>query len=262
MSDAHPTPPADTWRDTLAQAFGEVVGRPLSSFPDVPYGAYYTGNFLAESEMDQEPAWVDRAALAGEEPVRLDHLLLTPPGDCDETVLVFDASRSLFTVDPAAFPAGLAEELAAPGPVHGDLLSGAELGRIAGRHGVDLASAGLPGRAWTVWEARIASGDTLLDALRAATGLHATTGPHDVPAGLGDAADEVGEEAHERVAAVRDDGLRDYLAAFCDPESHDLALSLHAMRDAEDDEETDGTLVIRWEGAVDQYEVTVRRAHG
>ncbi|WP_460061531.1 hypothetical protein [Streptomyces sp. YKOK-I1] len=256
MSDAHPTPTADAWRDTLAQALGEVVGRPLSSFPDVPYGAYYTGNFLAESEMDREPAWVQRAALAGEEPVRLDHLLLTPPGDCDETVLVFDASRSLFTVVPGAFPAGLAEELAALGADHDDVLSGAELGRLAARHGVDLAAAGLPGKAWTVWEARMASGDSLLDALRAATGLHAATGPHDVPAGLGDAADEVDEEAHERVAAVRDDALRDYLAAFCDPESHALALSLHAMADAE----ADDALVVQWEGAVDQYEVTVRRA--
>lgn len=27
------------------------------------------------------------------------------------------------------------------------------------------------------------------------------------------------------------------------------------------DAETDDALVIRWEGAVDQYEVTVRRAH-
>ncbi|WP_416984868.1 hypothetical protein [Streptomyces sp. T028] len=260
MSDTQPTQLADAWPDTLAQAFGEVVGRPLSTYPDVPYGAYYTGNFLAESEMDREPAWVDRAALAGEEPVRLDHLLLTPPGELDETVLVFDASRSLFTVDPAAFPAGLAEELAALTPVHEDVLSGAELGRLAGRHGVDLAAPGLPGAAWTVCQARIASGDTLLDALRAATGLHAATGPHDVPAGLGDAADEVAEDAHERVAAVRDDGLRDYLAAFCDPESDGLALCL--MEDAEDEEETGGTLVARWEGAVDQYEITVRRAHG
>ncbi|KUO06862.1 hypothetical protein [Streptomyces sp. DSM 15324] len=200
---------------------------------------------------------MDHAAPAGEEPVRLDHLLLTPSGDCDETVLVLDASRSLFTVVADAFPAGLAEDLAALGPAHGDLLSGAELGRLADRHGVDLAAAGLPGKAWTVREARIASGDGLLEALRSATGLHAAAGPDDVPAGLGDAADEVGEEAHERVAAVRDDALRDYLAAFCDPESHALALSLLAMQDAE----TVDAPVIRWEGAVDQYEVTVRRAH-
>ncbi|WP_340384354.1 hypothetical protein U5640_41305 [Streptomyces sp. SS7] len=258
MPGTHPTPSADSWRDSLAQAFGEVVGRPLASFPDVPYGACYTGNFLAESEVDGEPAWVDRAAPAGAEPVRPDHLLLTPPGDRDETVLVFDASRSLFTVVADAFPTGLAEHLPALGPAHGDLLSGAELGRLAERHGVDLAAEGVPGRAWRVWEARIASGDSLLDALRAATGLHAAAGPDEVPAGPGDAADEVEEEAHERVAAVRDDALRAYLAAFRDPESHDLALSLHAMADAE----TDDGLVIQREGAADQYEVTVRRAHG
>ncbi len=140
---------------------------------------------------------------------------------------------------------------------------------------------------WTLWQGRIASGDTLLDALCAATGLTAATSPELVPAGLGDSADEVEEEAHELVAGVADPALRDYLAAFCDEESHDLALVRFAPADDEDgqddegdgdgdndfddadfdhdddyddyDESQGGTVVVRWDGAVDQYEVTVRR---
>lgn len=213
----------------------------------------------------------------GEETVGPGHLLLTPPGDAAETELVFDASRSLFWVDPRELPDTLAAfgaELAAAvaesegGQWRGALL-GADLGRISGRHGVDLASADLPRELWTLWQGRIVSGDTLLDALRAATGLTAATSPELVPAGLGDTADEVEVEARDLVAGVADPALRDYLAAFCDEESHDLALVRFAPADAGDhhddgededyDESQGGTVVVRWDGAVDQYEVTVRR---
>ncbi|MCX4688389.1 hypothetical protein OG401_29510 [Kitasatospora purpeofusca] len=274
------------WEATLAEAFGEVLGRPLTEYADARYGAYYGGNFLDEAELDHDPVWVGRAALAGEETIGPRDLLLTPPGDTAETELVFDASRSLFWVDPrelpdtlAAFGADLAAAVAASegGQWRGALL-GAELGRISGRHGVDLASADLPREVWTLWQGRIASGDTLLDALRAATGLTAATSSDLVPAGLGDTADEVAEEAHELVAGVADPALRDYLAAFCDEESHDLALVCFAPADEDEDADADedqddyedddyddydesqgGTVVVRWDGAVDQYEVTVRR---
>ncbi|MDY0811748.1 hypothetical protein [Kitasatospora purpeofusca] len=285
------------WAATLAQAFGEVLGRPLAEYGNeygdggARYGAYYGGNFLDEAELDHDPVWVGRAALAGEETVGPGQLLLTPPGDAAETELVFDAGRSLFWVDPrelpdtlAAFAADLAAAVAESegGQWRGALL-GADLGLIAGRHGVDLASADLPRELWTLWQARIASGDTLLDALCAATGLTAATSPELVPAGLGGSAsaDEVGEVAHELVAGVADPALRDYLAAFCEEESHDLALVRFAPADADgdqddhqddheddqDDEDYDedydesqgGTVVVRWDGAVDQYEVTVRR---
>ncbi|MFB8239886.1 hypothetical protein ACFC58_25380 [Kitasatospora purpeofusca] len=292
------TPPpgrSAEWAATLTQAFGEVLGRPLAEHRDADarYGAYYGGNFLDEAELDHDPVWVGRAALAGEEPVDPGHLLLTPPGDTAETELVFDASRSLFWVDPrelpdalAAFGADLAAAVAESenGQWRGALL-GADLGRISARHGVDLASADLPRELWTLWQGRIVSGDTLLDALCAATGLTAATSPELVPVGLGDSADEVEEEAHELVAGVADPALRDYLAAFCDEESHDLALVRFAPADDEDDEDDEdddedddfddadfddddyddydesqgGTVVVRWDGAVDQYEVTVRR---
>ncbi|MEV0189968.1 hypothetical protein AB0I39_15685 [Kitasatospora purpeofusca] len=303
MTLENSTPPpgrSAEWAAALAQAFGEVLGRPLAEHGDADarYGAYYGGNFLDEAELDHDPAWVGRAALAGEETVGPGELLLAPPGDTAETELVFDASRSLFWVDPrelpdtlAAFGADLAAAVAESerGQWRGALL-GAELGRTAGRHGVDLASADLPRELWTLWQGRIASGDTLLDALCAATGLTAATSPELVPAGLGDSADEVEEEAHELVAGVADPALRDYLAAFCDEESHDLALVRFAPADdegdfdedddedefedefdADDDEDADddddydydesqgGTVVVRWDGAVDQYEVTVRR---
>ncbi|WP_406088662.1 hypothetical protein [Kitasatospora purpeofusca] len=296
MTLENSTPPpgrSAEWAATLAQAFGAVLGRPLTEYGDARYGAYYGGNFLDEAELDHDPVWVGRAALAGEETVGPGDLLLTPPGDTAETELMFDASRSLFWVDPRELPDTLAAfgaELAAAvaesegGQWRGALL-GAELGRISGRHGVDLASADLPRELWTLWQARIASGDTLLDALRAATGLTGATAPELVPAGLGDAADEVAADAHGLVAGVADPALRDYLAAFCDEESHDLALVRFAPADADedqDDEEQDdedrgdedrgddyeddcydesqgGTVVVRWDGAVDQYEVTVRR---
>ncbi|MFD8318400.1 hypothetical protein [Kitasatospora purpeofusca] len=301
MTLENSTPPpgrSAEWEATLAEAFGEVLGRPLAEHGDADarYGAYYGGNFLDEAELDHDPVWVGRAALAGEQTIGPGDLLLTPPGDTAETELVFDASRSLFWVDPrelpdtlAAFGADLAAAVAASegGQWRGALL-GAELGRIAGHHGVDLASADLSRELWTLWQGRIASGDTLLDALRAATGLTDATSPELVPAGLGDSADEVAEEAHELVAGVADPALRDYLAAFCDEESHDLALVRFAPADVDededegDDEEDDfpnedygddyddddfddydesqgGTVVVRWDGAVDQYEVTVRR---
>ncbi|MER7705558.1 hypothetical protein ABTX81_22035 [Kitasatospora sp. NPDC097605] len=274
LDDNTPAVRSEEWEAALTQAFGEVLGRPLAEYDGTArYGAYYSGNFLAEIELDRSPVWVGRGALAGEETV-VPELLLTPPGDLKETELVFDASRSLFFVESRGLPAELAPfaaELAAAveesegGEWDGALL-GADLGRMAERHGVDLAAPGLPGKLWTLRQARLASGDTLLDALLAATGLSGATSPELMPPGLGDSADAVDDEAHEHVAEVADPALRDYLAAFCDPESHDLALALYGAADEDDedddedaDDEEDDAVVISWEGAVDQYEVTVRR---
>ncbi|MFB6894133.1 hypothetical protein ACFCX4_33035 [Kitasatospora sp. NPDC056327] len=303
LHDDTPAVRSEEWDAALRQAFGEVLGRPLAEYDaeddgDARYGTFYSGNFLAESELERDPVWVGRAALAGEEPAVTGHLLLTPPCDLDEVELVFDASRSLFHVDPRGLPAGLAAfaaDLAAAvaeseaGPWDGALL-GADLGRAAERHGVDLTSPDLPAELWTLWRGRLASGgETLLDALLAATGLTAVTSPGELPTGVGDAGDDLDEDAHAQVAAVADPALRDYLVAFCDPVSHDLAFVLPTAADEdeeegeEDDDEADGdeagdesedgwdeseggwdeseggSVVVFWEGAVDQYEITVRR---
>ncbi|MFE6866764.1 hypothetical protein ACFVFS_09420 [Kitasatospora sp. NPDC057692] len=282
LHDDGPAVRSEEWDAALRQAFGEVLGRPLAEYDGTArYGAFYSGNFLAESELERDPVWVGRAALAGEETVGTGHLLLAPPGDLDETELVFDASRSLFHVELR----GLSGELA---PFAADLaaaleeaewdgaLPGADLGRAAERHGVDLASPELPGDLWTLWQARLAAGgETLLDALLAATGLSTVTAPESMPAGVGEAGEELDGEAHDRVAGIADPALRDFLVAFCDQESHDLAFVPVGPAEEEDgaeeaEEEADedeyaydvsegGTVVVRWDGAVDQYEIVVRR---
>ncbi|MFB7473788.1 hypothetical protein [Kitasatospora sp. NPDC056184] len=269
---------SEEWDAALRQAFGEVLGRPLAEYDGkARYGTFYSGNFLAESESDRDPVWVGRAVLAGEESVTTAQLLLTPPGDLGETELVFDASRSLFHVEPR----GLSGELA---PFAADLaaaleesewsgvLPGADLGRAAERHGVDLASPELPGDLWTLWQARVAAGgETLLDALLAATGLTGVTASASMPPGVGGAGDELDGEAHDRVAGVADPALRDVLVAFCDQDSHDLAFVPIDPADEEGGEDEDedaydvsegGTVVVRWDGAVDQYEIVVRRLEG
>lgn len=68
MTLENSTPPpgrSAEWAATLAQAFGALLGRPLTEYGDARYGAYYGGNFLDEAELDHDPVWVGRAALAG-----------------------------------------------------------------------------------------------------------------------------------------------------------------------------------------------------
>ncbi|YCK37965.1 hypothetical protein ACNF49_29115 [Actinomadura sp. ATCC 39365] len=237
----------DDWESSLRQAFGVLLDHPVSGFdPEAEYAACYSGNWLHETGFDRDPAWPAPAALAGRATVSSENLLLLDEVGYPE--LRFDPSRSLFEIDAAArFPVGFGEELVAVKVTGSDRwpqVGGAELARLTARHGVDL-----PASAWCVTSATIASDGTLLDALRVATGM-------------GDGFDslvpyEGGDpETEAALAAVEHDGLRAHLRAFCDPRSDELALCRQDMRRAR---EEGGALVARWEGAVDQYEITVRR---
>ncbi|GAB1821743.1 hypothetical protein [Herbidospora sp. RD11066] len=210
---------ATAWDTALTQAFGSLLGRPLADHdPASVYGAFYGGNWLYETELDRDPGWVTPEALSGSETVSHPEVLILLDG---YTPLRFDASRSLFEVDPADFDEGAVAAVsvfAKPGIVRGADLAGL----LAGHPGE-------PG--WTVWQACIASDGTLLGALKAATAIG------DGPESLIPPSDEPTEKA-----------ALAHLEAFSDPESHDLALCSYALNDA---------VVAMWEGAVDQYEITI-----
>ncbi|MDQ0938408.1 hypothetical protein [Streptomyces sp. V1I1] len=118
-----PTPTAgDDWESSLTQAFGVLLGHPLSDFDSgAEYAAYYSGNWLYETELDRDPAWLEPAALTGRETITNENLLLLDEVGYPE--LRFDASRSLFEIytDAAEFPDAFKEDLAAvklAGPDH------------------------------------------------------------------------------------------------------------------------------------------------
>ncbi|MFI1031502.1 hypothetical protein [Streptomyces sp. NPDC020951] len=243
----------DDWERSLTQAFGVLLGRPLSDFdPGAEYAVYYSGNWLYESGSTTDPAWLEPTALAGRETRTDENLLLLD--EVGYPALRFDASRSLFEIDiyAAEFPAAFKEELAAvdlAGSGRLPEVRGIDLARLTARHGVDLTSSGPPENAWCLTRARIVSDGTLLDALRAATGMG--QGPDGlVPSGTADA------ETEAAIAAVEHPGIRAHLRAFCDPGSDDIALCLHSMRKSW---EENGPLVAEWQGAVDQYEITVQQ---
>ncbi|MBA4866616.1 WD40 repeat domain-containing protein [Streptomyces sp. PSKA54] len=245
----HPTT-GDDWESSLTQAFGVLLNHPLSDFDSgAEYAAYYSGNWLYETGSDRDPVWLEPAALNGRETVTNENLLLLDePGYPD---LRFDASRSLFEIytDAVDFPAAFQQGLAAvklAGSDHYPQVRGSDLARLTARHGVDLTSPDLPAKTWRLTDARIASDGTLLDALRVATGIG--EGPDSlVPRKETDATTEAA------IAAVEHAGIRAHLRAFCDPRSDDLALCRRKSR------EEDSPLVAKWEGAVDQYEITVQR---
>ncbi|WP_354637760.1 hypothetical protein [Kitasatospora camelliae] len=235
---------ADGWEAALHQAFEVLLGRPLSAFPsEAGYGAYYGGDRLDETEVNRDPAWLGRAALSGRETITgPDELVLRDGG---YPVLRFDASESLFEVDVSseALPFAFRREAAAASLAgRTGILRGTELARLTERHGVDLTAPGLPGHVWYLWQARIASDGTLLGALRAATGIG--DGPQSlVPA----------EEETDVADAVEHAALRSHLAAFLDPDAQDLA-----FRPASPAEQGEATVAC-WEGAVDQYRITLWR---
>ncbi|WP_167546275.1 WD40 repeat domain-containing protein [Streptomyces zinciresistens] len=240
----------DDWESSLAQAFGVLLDRPLPEFDSAAqYAAYYSGNWLYETGTDRDPLWLEPAVLTGRETVTDDNLLLLDEEGYPD--LRFDASRSLFEIhtDAAEFPAAFKEGLAAVrvgGSEHYPQVTGADLARLTADHGVDLTAPDLSGKTWRLTDARIASDGTLLDALRAATGMG--EGPDNlVPCEETDATTEAA------VAAVEHAGLRAHLRAFCDPLSDDLAFRRNMSG------EKDGPVVATWEGAVDQYEITVKR---
>jgi hypothetical protein len=226
----------------VEQEFAALVGRPLSEFdPKAEYAVYYGGNFLHESESLWDPAWLKPAALRGEELTGMDHLYLTP-GEC-EYPLSFDASLSLFEVMADQVPEAVAEALAEVSLYDDEYLvvRGRDLARVLERHSFDLTGPGPQKETWCLRLARIASDGTLLDALRAATGVE--RGPD-------------GLIAHK--------GLHKHLRGFRKEDSHDLQHQFEqtASGDWDGDEEAwerIGTLVTQWLGSVDQYEVTVVR---
>lgn len=236
-----PTPPAD-WTAALEQAFGVLLKTPLSEFgTEGEYGAFYGGNWLTESGFDRNKAWLRPAALAGTVTVTSEDLLLLDEEGYPE--LRFDARGSLFEINArAALPTGFRDDVVAArttGSARWPQIRGSVLAELAARHGLDLP-AGLPKKSWSVAQARIASDGTLVDALRVATGM-------------GDGFDGlVPSTESPEVAEVAHAGIRSHLGAFCDPRSDDLALSGPG---ADDDE----SVLIRWDGAVDQFEITVER---
>ncbi|MER5200594.1 hypothetical protein ACWD3J_41035 [Streptomyces sp. NPDC002755] len=248
-----PTPTtADDWKSSLTQAFGVLLGHPLADLDSgAEYAAYYSGNWLYETGFDRNPAWLEPAALTGRTTTSDENLLLLDETGYPE--LRFDASRSLFEIDATArFPAAFTEDLAAvdlAGPGEMSRVRGVELARLTARHDIDLTSPQLPARTWCVTDARIASDGTLLDALRVATGMGKGFDSL-VPC------EETDPETEAAISAVAHAGIRAHLRAFSSRYSDDLALCPHAMRESR---EEGGTLVARWEGAVDQYEITVRR---
>ncbi len=248
-----PTPTTgDDWESSLRQAFGVLLGHSLSDFDSgAEYAAYYSGNWLYETEINRDPAWLEPTALTGRETITNENLLLLD--EVGYPLLRFDASRSLFEIDTAAqFPAAFEQDLVAvelEGSDRWPQVRGVDLARLAARHGVDLTSPDLPAKTWCVTKARIASDGTLLDALRVATGMGEGFDSL-VPCGRMDA------ETEAALAAVQHAGIRSHMGAFCDPRSDDLALCLHDMRKSR---EEGGALVARWDGAVDQYEITVQR---
>ncbi|WP_217236339.1 WD40 repeat domain-containing protein [Streptomyces sp. AC555_RSS877] len=250
--DVQPPHPAtgDDWGSSLTQAFGVLLNQPLSDFDsDAQYAAYYSGNWLHETGSDRNPVWLESAALTGRETVTNENLLLLDEAGYPD--LRFDASRSLFEIytDAVDFPAAFKEGLAAvqlAGSDHWPQVRGADLARLTARHGVDLTSPDLLAKTWRLTDARIASDGTLLDALRVATGIG--EGPDSlVPR------EDTAATAEAAITAVEHAGIRTHLRAFCDPHSDDLALSRRKSR------EEDSPLVAKWEGAVDQYEITVQR---
>lgn len=253
MTSDPSTPTSGDWESSLTQAFGVLLGRPLSDFePDADYAAHYSGNWLYETDINRDPAWLEPAVLTGGETISNENLLLLD--EVGYPQLRFDASRSLFEIDThaAEFPAAFTEELAVvdlAGPGGLPQVRGADLARLTARHGVDLTAPDMPEEAWCLTEARIASDGTLLDALRVATGIGEGLDSL-VPRGRADA------ETEAAIAAVEHAALRAHLRAFCDTDSHDLALCLYDMRKAR---EEGGALVAQWQGAVDQYEIAVQR---
>ncbi|MFE3016929.1 hypothetical protein [Streptomyces sp. NPDC059256] len=250
---SNPSTSGDDWESSLTQAFGVLLDRPLSDFPpDADYAVYYSGNWLHETEVYRDPAWLAEAVLTGRETITSENLMLLDEVGYPE--LRFDASRSLFEIDPsgADFPAAFLTDLVAADRAAVDDLPyvlGADLARLTARHGVDLTSPELPAGVWCLAKARINSNGTLLDALRVATGIG--DGPHSlVPCKPRDA------ETEAAIAAVEHAGLRAHLRAFCDSSSHDLRFFYDDIRDSRGE---DDRVVAEWEGAVDQFEITVEQ---
>jgi len=253
---------SEAWKRELADAFQVLLGHPLSDYdPHGSYGAYYGGNWLYESDSGTDPAWLSPAALTGKVTITMDHLLLD--GDQDLPELQFDASQSLFEVDPEGLPEAFAEDLAAACLPDSSLVRGEELARLLERHALDLTSPDLPEETWSVSQARIASSDTLLDALKAATGIG--SGPDSLVPYRKPHIWVTGTEAEadEAIAAIHHVGLRAHLRTFSEPGSHSLDYQAERTKGRDwsgwqgSEWKRAGSLVTQWIGAVDQYTISV-----
>ncbi|MEU7854908.1 hypothetical protein [Nonomuraea sp. NPDC049141] len=237
------------WQASLEQAFGVLLSRPLSSYdPADTYAAYYGGNWLYETDARTDAAWLDPAALTGETTLVMEHLLLN--GEMDYAPLRFDAKESWFGVDPQGLPEDFARDVDAMSLPSSDLIRGADLGQLLQRHSVDLTAPHLPEDVWYLYQARIASNGTLMDALRVATGIGAG------PESLVPYEDKIDAEGEERIAAVADAALRAHLRGFSDPSP--IADLSYLGADADNPlEKFECSVVAGWVGAIDQYEITV-----
>ncbi|MEU3567600.1 hypothetical protein AB0E96_04085 [Kitasatospora sp. NPDC036755] len=246
-----PTPQSD-WDRELADAFAVLLGRPLEEYdPKAVYAARVGGNLFDESGFGRDAAWVHPAALRGERPVAADLYLY----DEAERTPDFDASRSVFEFRPADAPeADLPEGFAAAVEAacfRGALLRGADLGALAERYGVDLASPSLAG-AWTVHFALLVCDGTLLDALCAALGTGRT------PEDLVPFSAEPEEDWEQELAAIPHPGLRAHLGFFCtDGDEGLMPLLEDATAGGLEDEGCEA--VAGWEDGHGQLDVTVVR---
>ncbi|MFG2915895.1 hypothetical protein ACGF0D_23795 [Kitasatospora sp. NPDC048298] len=246
-----PAPEAD-WDRRLAEAFAVLLGRPLEEYdPKAVYAARVSGNLMDESGFERDAAWVHPAALRGEHPVAADLYLF----DEAERTPGFDASRSLFEFRPsdaprADLPEGFAAAVEAACFTRA-LVRGADLGALAERYGVDLASPALAG-AWSVHFARLVCDGTLLDALRAALGTGRT------PEELTPFSAEPEEDWEEALAAIPHPGLRAHLGFFCtDGDEGLMPLAQDATAYGLEDEGCEA--VAGWEDGHGQLDITVVR---
>jgi hypothetical protein len=245
------------WRRRLAEGFAALLGRPLDEFdPGAVYAAFFGGDFIYELEYHRDEAWLDPEALAGRALIEDTPFILYDQG---EAPLRFDAAGSVFEfTDASALPADFAAALTAacfsdagPGP---GLIRGRDLGALLARHGVDLTEERYAS-CWSVCHARIASDGTLLDALRAATGIG--DGPDSLVAYDGEAAKELAE----LIAAVPDPELRAHLTLGCqEPGSADGLCYMGAEGSGSPVLEDEGCEQLAcWEDGSGQVDVAVVR---
>jgi hypothetical protein len=258
------------WEQRLASAFEILLGRPLSSYAaEAVYAVYFDGNWFGEGEFDRAAAWVSPVALSGREAVAFDDLQLYYQG---EVPLRFDASESWFEItnadgrparaaeDLADLPKGAAEDLIAailPGSRF-TLVRGRDLAAVVDRHRIDLAAVD-----WRVAYPKIVSDGSLVDAMRAATGIG--HGPENLVASTGqDAAQAEPEECWAAaLAAVTPTELRDHLLLGCQERATGVGLTFLGASSASGADpllpDDDCALLACWDEDENQREVNVVR---
>ncbi|MFE2722231.1 hypothetical protein [Kitasatospora sp. NPDC059327] len=230
-SESAPVTDLDGWDATLADAFAVLLGAEPVADPGAEYRVYYASDPLDEFLFPNP--WATPEALAGREPRHLPDT--DGPHPFSPWTWRFDLGGSLFRFDadllaatgawgdgghkgPRPFDDAFVADLRAVATVGEDgeaLVSGAELGPLLGRHGIDLttgASEKLNG--WLTVLLRVATDGTLIDAMRAAT--FTERGPaHLVSTDDLSGSDRVDGPWGDRLGAVTDPALRDHLRMLC-----------------------------------------------